>query len=104
MFSIGRVRSHRDLVESILFPSLSFVRSYEPVMILTTDGKQHNGLLKTESTDSITLQIDARKVVEIKKTEIEIRQPGKVSVMPAGLDKQLTPQQLADLVRYLKEG
>lgn len=102
--NIGRVRSHRDLVESILFPSLSFVRSYEPVMIVTTDGKQHNGLLKSESTDSITLQIDARKVVEIKKTEIEIRQPGKVSVMPAGLDKQLTPQQLADLVRYLKEG
>ena len=102
--NIGRVRSHRDLVESILFPSLSFVRSYEPIMIVTTDGKQHNGLLKSESAESVTLLIDARKTVEIQKSEIEIRHPGRVSVMPAGLDKQLTPQQLADLVKYLKEG
>jgi hypothetical protein len=29
-------------------------------------------------------------------------QPSKVSVMPAGLDQQLTPQELADLVAFLK--
>ena len=29
-------------------------------------------------------------------------QPGKVSIMPAGLDKQLSPQELADLVAFLK--
>jgi hypothetical protein len=29
-------------------------------------------------------------------------QPGKVSIMPAGLDQQLTPRDLADLVAFLK--
>jgi hypothetical protein len=29
---------------------------------------------------------------------------GNVSIMPAGLEKQLSPQELADLVKYLKEG
>jgi len=28
--------------------------------------------------------------------------PGTLSVMPAGLDQQLSPQELADLVTFLK--
>jgi hypothetical protein len=28
--------------------------------------------------------------------------PSAVSIMPAGLDKQLSPQELADLVAFLK--
>ncbi len=36
---IGRIRNDRDLLEAILYPSLSFVRSYEPVILVTTDGR-----------------------------------------------------------------
>jgi hypothetical protein len=28
--------------------------------------------------------------------------PSNVSIMPAGLDQQLTPQELADLIAFLK--
>ena len=38
----------------------------------------------------------------MRASDIEEMQPGKVSVMPAGLDKQLTPQELADLVAFLQ--
>ncbi len=34
---IGGIRTERDLLEAIVFPSASFVRSYEPVRVLTTD-------------------------------------------------------------------
>ena len=91
------------LLESILFPSLSFVRSYEPVSIITDDGKVFNGLIRDESDAMITLQLDAQKTAQIQKSTIEERRPGTVSVMPAGLEKQLTPQDLADLVKYLKQ-
>jgi putative membrane-bound dehydrogenase-like protein len=101
---IGQVRRERDLLESILFPSLSFVRSYEPVTIATDDGRVFNGAVHDETNDTITLQLDAQKSVEIAKSTIEERQAGTVSIMPAGLEKQLTPQELADLVKYLKEG
>lgn len=101
---IGRVRSERDLLESILFPSLSFVRSFEPVTIVTTAGKIYNGLVRYETPDSLTLQLDAEKHIDIRKSDIEERQPGTVSIMPAGLERQLSPQDLADLVKYLKEG
>ena len=40
--------------------------------------------------------------VRIARDDIEEIQPSKVSVMPAGLDQQLTPRELADLVAFLK--
>jgi putative membrane-bound dehydrogenase-like protein len=100
---IGRIRSERDLLESILFPSLTFVRNYEPAAIVTDDGRVFSGVVRDESEDELTLQLDAQKSVRISKSGIDERQFGTVSIMPAGLEKQLTPQQLADLVKYLKE-
>lgn len=99
---IGNIRTERDLLESILFPSVSFVRSYEPTSIVTRDGKVYNGMVRSETDAEVVLQIDFEKLVHIARSEIEVRQPGKVSVMPAGLDKHFTPQQFADLIAFLK--
>ena len=100
---IGKIRSERDLLESILFPSLSFVRSYESVTILTDAGRVISGLVREENKQSITLQVDAQKTVKVPTETIEERHFGTVSVMPAGLEKQLSKQELADLVLYLKQ-
>lgn len=100
---IGEVRSERDLLESILFPSLTFVRNYEPVSIVTADGLVHNGVIREETEDEVILQLDAKKSVRIPQSDIDERHSGTTSIMPAGLEKQLSPQELADLVRYLKE-
>jgi putative heme-binding domain-containing protein len=100
---IGGIRTERDLLEAILFPSISFVRSYEPVTIVTVDGRVLNGVIRNETGNEVTLQLDAQKVLRLPTDEIEQRQPGTVSIMPAGLDKQLTAQQLADLVVFLRD-
>src|SRR5207237_9423065 len=52
---IGKIRSDRDLLESIVFPSASFVRSYEPVVLATKDGKFINGLIRRESAEEMVL-------------------------------------------------
>ena len=99
---IGQIRSERDLLESILFPSASFVRSYESITIVTTDGRILNGVITDETSQHIELVLDAQKKERIPLEEIEERRPSIISIMPTGLDKQLTAQQLADLVKYLK--
>ena len=99
---IGRIRSERDLLEAILFPSASFVRSYEPVTIVTSDGQVHNGVVRDESTDAVVIALDAQKTVRVATSQIVERRPAANSIMPAGLEKQLTPQELADLVAFLK--
>lgn len=99
---IGKVRTDRDLMESILFPSLSFVRSYEPVTVATKDGKVLNGLLQKDSADEIVLTVNATEHTHIARASIDELRPGTVSVMPAGLDQQLSRQELADLLAFLK--
>ena len=36
---IGSIRADRDLLEAIVFPSASLVRSFEPIAVATSDGK-----------------------------------------------------------------
>jgi putative membrane-bound dehydrogenase-like protein len=99
---IGSIRQERDLLESIVFPSASFVRSFEPVIVVTRSGKTYNGLVKLESADEVVLATGPKEVARIARDDIEEMRPSTVSVMPSGLDQQLTPQDLADLVAFLK--
>ncbi len=99
---IGSVRAERDLLESILFPSASLVRSFEPVAIATANGKVYNGLIRGEDADELILATGPNQLERIARREIEEMRPSTVSVMPAGLEQQLTTQELADLIAFLK--
>jgi putative membrane-bound dehydrogenase-like protein len=99
---IGSIRSDRDLLEAVVFPSASFVRSYEPVRVDTKDGKSVNGILKADRPDEVVLTVSATEEVRIARKDIDELKPGVVSVMPAGLDQQLSKQELADLVAFLR--
>src|SRR4029079_17485945 len=99
---IGGIRSERDLLEAIVFPSASFVRSYEPVVVTTNDGKTYNGLIRKDAPDELVLVMNATQEVSVPRKQIEDIQPSKVSIMPAGLDQQLTTQELADVVAFLR--
>jgi putative membrane-bound dehydrogenase-like protein len=99
---IGQIRTERDLLESIVFPSASFVRSYEPVAIATKDGRTISGVLRKDSADEVVLATSATEEARITRGDIEEMRAGTVSIMPAGLDKQLSNQEMADLVAFLK--
>jgi putative heme-binding domain-containing protein len=99
---IGQVRADRDLLESIVYPSASFVRSYEPVSVATRDGRVFSGLLKKDGPDEIIIAVAADRDERVARDQVEEVAPGTVSVMPAGLDRQLTPGELADLIAFLK--
>jgi putative heme-binding domain-containing protein len=99
---VGEVRTERDLLESVLFPSLSFVRSYEPVTVATADGLSFNGTIRDETELDIVLATGPDQEKRILRADIEEIQPSSVSVMPAGMGKVLSTQELADLVVFLK--
>jgi putative heme-binding domain-containing protein len=99
---IGEVRTERDLLESILYPSLSFVRSYEPVLIVTVDGRTVNGNVIEETAEEYVVATDADHQVRVRREDVDEMHPSTVSTMPSGLEQQLTTQQLADLVTFLK--
>jgi putative membrane-bound dehydrogenase-like protein len=99
---IGQVRTERDLLEAILFPSASFVRSYEPVVLALRDGKVLSGVPRKDAPDEVILATGPNEEARIAREDIEEMRSGTVSIMPAGLDQQLTTQDLTDLVTFLK--
>jgi len=99
---ISEVRSERDLLEAIVYPSASFVRSYEPVIIATKDGEEQSGVLRADTPEEVLLATGPTTEVRIARSNIAEMRPGTVSVMPQGLDEQLSRQELADLLAFLK--
>ncbi len=99
---IGQIRSERDLLEAVVYPSASFARSYEPVVVSTSAGRTYSGVLRSERPDEIVLVTSANEEVRILRQDIEEIEPGTVSLMPTGFADQLTRQELSDLIAFLK--
>jgi putative heme-binding domain-containing protein len=98
---IGAIRTGREILESIVFPSAGLARGYEPYLVALKNGKSHAGILKRETGQAIYLVTAERAEVRIPRTDIETLEPSRVSIMPQGLDGQLTRAELADLVAFL---
>jgi len=99
---IGEVRTRRDLLEAIAFPSASLARGYESLSVVTKDGKSHFGLQSRESATAIYLRTTERAELRIDRGDIEEQVPSQMSIMPQGLDKALSAAELADVIAYLQ--
>jgi putative membrane-bound dehydrogenase-like protein len=108
----ARTRPDETLLVDILDPSGSLARGYTVYSIATTDGRVHTGLLAGEGATSVTLRTAAEptagaqtaKVVEntILRKDIDEMRAMSQSLMPDGLEKELTLQDLADLIGFLR--
>lgn len=100
---IGSTRSKEDLLEAILYPSARLEQGYRTIRVLTTDGQVFQGLPVRQDSQSVELLLQVDRSIRIETETIETIQPGEISVMPAGIDRLLSPQQLADLLELLQQ-
>ena len=98
--NIGQIRSGHDILEAILYPSASFAREYETSRI-TTKTATYTGVLKEQLPDAILIATGPGLQVRIPRSEITGIEPLNISLMPPGLDKMLSTQELSDLMAYL---
>ena len=99
---IGRRRNLRDLTEAVVFPSASLARDFESYAIETSSGQIHTGLILKQTPDALVLRTTQQKEIILVRDEIEELLPSKVSIMPQGLDRVLSEQELRDLLAYLE--
>ena len=100
--TIGGARSERDLLEAIVYPSASFVRSYEPVIVSTRAGDEFSGVLRKDVAEELVVATGPNAEQRIARADVAGMRPGALSVMPQGLDEQLSKQEMADLLAFLK--
>lgn len=100
---IGKSRTRRDLLEAILFPSHRIAQGYQSVSILTNDSSVFTGLVLRETETQIVLAAGVNTITTIDKDEIESRKESSQSLMPGGLEQQLSIQELSDLLTFLEQ-
>lgn len=98
---IGVASQPQYLIESILEPSKVIKTGYQIETIETKDGKVFTGQVETNSDELIVRQFGVDPV-EIPLSEVKNRTKSPISIMPSGLEKEMTVTELADLTEYLR--
>jgi len=98
---IGTKLGKDALLESILDPSSGISFGFEAFNFTLKNGDEAYGLIASETADEVAVKAVGGIITRLKKSEIESRQQSKLSVMPAGLQAAMTPQELMDLIEYL---
>lgn len=97
--------SRAKIIESILDPSREVAPHYQPMILQIDDGKTHVGLrLPKGGDDGKEYYADsAGRRFELESKSVVLRQPSPISLMPAGLEKSLTVEDLRNLVTFLSQ-
>ena len=96
-------RKDRDyLLVSIVDPSAVIRKEYLNFLVQTTDGRTLNGLLVEQSPSQITLLTAKNERIKLDRAKIETLEESPVSLMPENQLKELKPQEIRDLFRYLQ--
>lgn len=94
--------SFEQLVSNVMDPSLVIGQAFTAKTILTTDGRVLAGLVAAEDPKRLTLKVQGGKLIELDREEDidEIKESEK-SLMPDGIEQQMSEQELLDLFAYL---
>jgi putative heme-binding domain-containing protein len=98
---IGALRSRAELLESLIYPSLTVAPEYRTFRALFKDGRAAQGLIVAETPDAVVLRTTELANVRLARGDIEELTPSGVSLMPDGLEKTMTRQELRDLLEFL---
>ena len=96
-------RAEETIIRDILAPSQSISAGYVTYSVITDSGRVFTGLLASESPTSITLKQQEGKQQVILRNEIEELKVSPVSMMPADLIATLQPQDVADVIAWLRQ-
>lgn len=101
---LGTVRhwSARALLAKILMPQRTVADGYSLWSVTQKNGTSISGIIASESPSSITLRQQGQQPITIARSEVDQLENLNVSAMPAGFENQLSRQQMADLIAFLR--
>jgi len=98
---IGKKYVPRELLSQILEPSKQMDPKYVPYVLETTEGRVLSGLLIEKTDEAVRLKDARNDEVRVPAEQIELLVPQQKSLMPDLLLRDMTPQQVADLLAFL---
>jgi putative membrane-bound dehydrogenase-like protein len=90
-----------QLLSNVFDPSLVIGPGYQATTVATTDGRVLTGLLAEDGRERVILKIQGGKRETIPRAQIDEIKTSPVSLMPEDVEKQLSPEEIADLFAFL---
>ena len=102
---LGSVVNKPDeaILLDILHPSGHIESEYTSYVVVTERGRILTGILTSDSATSIVLLRDKGLTDTVLRTEIESMTASNTSLMPSDVHKIVSPQDVADLIAYLRD-
>ncbi|NBV34932.1 MAG: dehydrogenase, partial [Proteobacteria bacterium] len=98
----GSNRANLDyILAQIINPSEIMQEAYHLVVVTTRDGRTVSGIVAAEDAQQLTLRVIGQDTV-LAKSEIQSREKLPISMMPEGLLKALSDEEVRDLISYLR--
>jgi putative heme-binding domain-containing protein len=100
--AIGAKYDAAALCDAILNPSAAIAHGYDTWLVETLDGRLYSGFLLADGPTVVLKDTQGERHV-LDAEEIADRVPQKLSTMPEGVALGLAPDELCDLVAFLRE-
>jgi putative heme-binding domain-containing protein len=95
-------KSVDDFVLAIFDPNAAINPNFIAYNIETKDGRSLNGIVKGETASSLTLLQGGGVEEKILRSDLKEIRASQLSLMPEGLEQSMTPQDVADLIAWLR--
>lgn len=90
------------LLTNILIPSQNIAQGFESYVVETVSGGNYDGVMGPQTPTTITLRHEDGKEDVIQRQDIKNMYVTNLSAMPADLEKQISVDQMANLLAFLK--
>ena len=91
-----------DWLKNILDPSAALEPRFVSYIVETKDGRIFAALIRAETATSLTLAQPGGIVATLLRTDVREVRASKVSLMPDGFENTIVPQEMADLIAFLR--
>jgi putative membrane-bound dehydrogenase-like protein len=90
------------LLVAILDPNQAFESRYINYTAVTRSGRELTGIIVSETPNSLTLRNAVGMDEMVLRTDVKELASSRLSLMPEGFENALNPQDMADLIAYLR--
>jgi putative heme-binding domain-containing protein len=94
-------RDRDSVLHDILEPSAAINPDHTGSLVKLSDGTEQSGLVRSLDTTKLVLGLPAGAQIEVPRARVAGVEPMKTSLMPAGLQAVLSPEQIEDLLTFL---